>query len=162
MVAARPPGNGYRLPTEAEWAWVARFSGGDSSRKYPWGNELPVAPASGNFADLAAAELISNVVRDYDDGFPATAPVDSFSPNALGLRNLGGNVVEWIHDLYTIYPSATTIAEIDPVGPADGELHVIRGSSWMDASISELRLTYRDYGASPRPDLGFRIARYAK
>jgi hypothetical protein len=48
----------------------------------------------------------------------------------------------------------------DPLGPTEGELHVIRGSSWMDSSISELRLTYRDYGTDARPDLGFRIARY--
>jgi hypothetical protein len=30
----------------------------------------------------------------------------------------------------------------------------------MHGSITELRLSYRDYGDDPRPDLGFRIARY--
>ena len=33
---------------------------------------------------------------------------------------------------------------------------------WMDASVSDLRLTYRDYGKKPRPDVGFRIARYVE
>jgi hypothetical protein len=32
----------------------------------------------------------------------------------------------------------------------------------MDSSISELRLTYRDYGKKARRDLGFRIVRYAE
>ena len=48
-----------------------------------------------------------------------------------------------------------------PLGPQDGKYHVIRGSSWQHASISALRLTYRDYGRKARPDVGFRIARYA-
>ena len=50
----------------------------------------------------------------------------------------------------------------DPTGPAEGEYHVIRGASWMHASVTELRLSYRDYGKDARPDLGFRIARYAE
>ena len=36
---------------------------------------------------------------------------------------------------------------------------VIRGSSWRQAGVTELRLSYRDYGVDPRVDLGFRIAR---
>jgi hypothetical protein len=39
---------------------------------------------------------------------------------------------------------------------------VIKGSSWMQAGISELRLSYRDYSETRRSDLGFRIARYIK
>ena len=74
---------------------------------------------------------------------------------------MGGNVAEWMHDYYTIYPSGAEIAK-DPLGPKEGELYAIRGSSWMDGSVTELRLSYRDYGNKPRPDLGFRIARYAE
>jgi hypothetical protein len=47
------------------------------------------------------------------------------------------------------------------MGPSAGKHHVIRGSSWMQSSISALRWTYRDYGPDPRPDVGFRCARYA-
>ena len=160
MVAVRPLTTGYRLPTEAEWAWAARYAEGQTPRKYPWGDSLPVANSSGNYADGSARELLSSSLNGYTDGFPATAPVDSFEPNALGLFNLGGNVAEWAHDVYTIYPAGSSAVEQDPVGPAEGELHVIRGSSWMDSRVSELRLTYRDYGTDGRPDVGFRIARY--
>jgi formylglycine-generating enzyme required for sulfatase activity len=161
VVAQNPMGTGYRLPTEAEWAWVARMSaGGEKPVKYPWGETLPVAPRSGNFADESAGKLVHSTLDGYDDGFAATAPVDSFPPNGLGVLNMGGNVAEWVHDIYTIYPSATESFVKDPAGPEEGDLHVIRGSSWMDASVSELRLSYRDYGKKARPDVGFRIARY--
>jgi formylglycine-generating enzyme required for sulfatase activity len=162
VVGLRPLGTGYRLPTEAEWAWVARYAGRDKPLKYPWGDSLPVAPASGNYADGSAEGLLAGTLEGYEDPYPATAPVDSFGENEIGLLNLGGNVAEWVHDPYTIYPSGSGVVERDPLGPEEGELHVIRGSSWMDDSVSELRLTYRDNGRHARPDVGFRIARYAE
>ena len=163
MVAARPMNGGYRLPTEAEWAWAARYEGTPGEpAKYAWGDRLPVAPQSGNYADLSSAGLLASTLTDYNDGYPATAPVDSFPPNALGLFNLGGNVSEWVHDIYTVYAPGAGTAESDPQGPAEGQQHVIRGSSWMHSSISELRLSFRDRGREARPDVGFRIARYAE
>jgi formylglycine-generating enzyme required for sulfatase activity len=160
LVASVPMTAGYRLPTEAEWTQVARYPDGKTALKYPWGNSLPVAPQSANYADASAHDLLGRSLPDYNDGFPVTAPVESFAANPLGIFNLGGNVAEWIHDFYSIHPSGDVQLERDPVGPDDGELHVIRGSSWIDSSVSELRLSYRDYGNKARPDLGFRIARY--
>ena len=162
MVAVSPMTLGYRLPTEAEWAWAARFAGGGTGRKYPWGSTLPVPPGSGNYADTAALGVVDAIVADYKDGFATTAPVDSFEPNAVGIFNMGGNVAEWVHDFYSIYPSGSSEVEQDPLGPATGDHHVIRGSSWMDSTITELRLSFRDYGDKARPDVGFRIARYAE
>jgi formylglycine-generating enzyme required for sulfatase activity len=160
IVPVMPPTTGYRLPTEAEWALTARYAA-TGPLKYPWGPSMPVPPESGNYADTSASSLLSANLTGYDDTFPATAPVDSFAPNVLGLYNMGGNVAEWVQDLFTIYPAGGEIVR-DPLGPEEGELYVIRGSSWMDSSVSELRLTYRDYGSDGRPDVGFRIARYAE
>ena len=48
-----------------------------------------------------------------------------------------------------------------PAGPAEGRHHIVRGSSFKHAGISELRSAFRDYSDGSRDDLGFRIARYA-
>jgi formylglycine-generating enzyme required for sulfatase activity len=51
---------------------------------------------------------------------------------------------------------------VDPSGPADGKQHVIRGSSWRQSSVTDLRLSARDFGETQRNDVGFRVARYAE
>jgi len=159
FVSRTPLPSGYRLPTEAEWALAARVAGESSQRKYVWGNELPIPEGAGNYGDAAARRILGGALPDYDDGFPATAPVGSFDANPLGLHDLGGNVAEWVHDPYTIYSPSTGGTEQDPTGPVQGEYHVIRGASWMDHQLTRIRLSYRDYGDEPASNLGFRIAR---
>ena len=161
LVLAMPANTGYRLPTEAEWEYAARWNGISNDRKYPWGASLPIPARAGNWADAQAAYLQGPTLTGYDDGFRVAAPVGSFAPNPLGFYDLGGNVLEWVTDFYTVYPDGSTTV-VDPAGPADGESHTVRGSSWLTGSVAELRLAWRDSGVNGRPNLGFRIARYAE
>ena len=48
------------------------------------------------------------------------------------------------------------------LGPKSGDNYVIRGAGWLTGKVPELRLAVRDSGSAARPDLGFRIARYAQ
>jgi len=159
MVARTPIPQGFRLPTEAEWAWAARYPDSANARKYAWGDSLPVPADAGNYGDSTGATVLQGAVPGYHDNHGATAPAGSYQSNPLGLYNLGGNVSEWMHDVYAVTPSPPNKVTRDPIGPAEGAYHVIRGASWMDTNTTELRLSYRDYGDTARPDLGFRIAR---
>ena len=162
MVAVKPVGTGYRLPSEAEWVYVARVLGRKSPSRYPWSGSYPPTTAVGNFADARIADTLADVVPAYDDGYRGSAPVGSFASSPAGFYDLGGNVAEWIHDFYAVYPGEAERLVKNPAGPASGEHHVVRDSSWRRGNITELRLSYRDYSREPRSDLGFRIARYAE
>jgi len=152
--------NGYRLPTEAEWAFVARNHNGDT-RKFSWGNTYPPPANSGNFADRSAGSLVRDMLDGYRDGHTATAPVASFKATPAGVHDMAGNVSEWVHDYYSVAGYSDENSGVDPSGPESGNSHVIRGSSWRHGTIVELRASYRDNGNSGRDDLGFRIARNA-
>jgi formylglycine-generating enzyme required for sulfatase activity len=146
------------LPTEAEWAWATRTDGG-KLLKFPWGEAFPPPPQSENYADESAAGIVGTVFKGYQDGFAVSAPVGRFPPNAKGFFDLGGNVAEWVHDVYTINSEVEAMA-VDPVGAAEGKYHVIRGASWAHGTLTELRLSFRDYNSEGREDVGFRVARY--
>ncbi len=161
VLPVTPLTNGYRLPTEAEWEFVARYEGGkrslDQPLLYPWGEAMPPPKESGNFAHDGSN--LPFAIPGYVDGYPASAPVGKFAANNAMIYDLGGNVAEWCHDFYDV-PAPGGTARRDPAGPADGRFHVIKGASWRSGSVTELRLSYRDYAEKPRDDLGFRVVRY--
>ena len=91
-------GNGYRLPTEAEWEKAAR--GGVAKCNYPWGNSI-----DGSKANYQGSG------DPFDDG---TTPVGYYNgnqvfrgqrrmddmQNGFGLYDMAGNVYEWCWDWY--------------------------------------------------------------
>ncbi|VAW78152.1 hypothetical protein MNBD_GAMMA13-1967 [hydrothermal vent metagenome] len=161
MQLVRPVNTGYRLPSEAEWAYVARKLGRTDIARYPWSGSYPPTQVIGNFADARISDTLAETISGYDDQYRGSAPVGSFSAFPEGFYDLGGNVAEWMNDYYAVYPGEASQLVQDPFGPDKGKHYVVRGSSWRHGNITELRLSYRDYSRKPRADIGFRLARYA-
>jgi formylglycine-generating enzyme required for sulfatase activity len=152
--------NGYRLPTESEWSWVAKVTKAGSTKVFPWNSpSYPPPFVSGNYADESAKSMLPFTISNYNDSFPVSASVGSFQPNEKGIFNLSGNVAEWVNDFYEIRVNKSEPL-VDYRGPNTGNRHVIRGASWALGSRSELRLSYREPGYDGKIDVGFRIARY--
>jgi formylglycine-generating enzyme required for sulfatase activity len=160
MRAVTPLNGGYRLPTEAEWAWTARYAAGPTPSRFPWGDTMPPLVVAANYADESAANMVPYYIEGYTDNYRGPSPVTLYPSNEFGIHDLAGNVAEWIHDIYSVNTPKEKL--IDPTGPDSGDYHVIRGSSYKHGRFSELRWTYRDYGSDARADVGLRVARYLK
>jgi uncharacterized protein (TIGR02996 family) len=116
---AKLPDGEYRLPTEAEWEYACRA-----------GTTTPFH--FGSSASSTQANFDGN--HPYGGAKPGpylsrTCPVGSYVPNAFGLFDMHGNVLEWTSDWFASkYPSAKP--RKDPGGPKTGDTKVVRGGSW--------------------------------
>ena len=155
-----PLRNGYRLPTEAEWERIAKFNNSDSEEQqlFPWGNDLLASDRIANVADISTARVFQNIFNNYSDGYITSSEVDALPQDGWGIFGMGGNVSEWVQDVYSV-PMTTETLEIDPVGPLDGSFHVYKGGNWRSGTLSELRASFRGFSESSHDYLGFRIAK---
>ena len=158
---------GYRLPTEAEWEYAARWQGSDSSNADKYGEVwlTKLNSASGAKADWNNADETKAVAWYGDNADSKTHPVGEKRKNALGLHDMSGNVLEWCFDRYDNNPTANDGAYesggfvTDPQGAASGSDRVRRGGSWGDSArgcvVGGRSASYPGYSYVI---LGFRVA----
>ena len=156
-------GKGYRLPSEAEYEYVARAGGKGT---YWWGEGSPaeaVENLTGERDKSPNKRQWTTSFAKYGDGHWGPAPVGSVVNGDLvhpmGVKDIAGNVSEWMADCWhDNYIKA----------PTDGSAwvnrgckrRVVRGGYWASAP-EQSRAAYRFpvNADSHGPVIGFRIAR---
>ncbi len=140
----RYPGMGARLPTEAEREYACRAG---TASAYNDGSECTEPEGR----DLALREL--GWFAGNSGG--RTHDVKGLRPNAWGLYDMHGNVLEWCSDWHAVHSEEE---QRDPLGPAEGRTRSIRGGSW-NSSARNCRSALRDsnFPVVRYSALGFRL-----
>lgn len=136
---------GYRLPTEAEWEYAVRAG-------------TTTATFAGELVSLECEDTTVADIAWFCGNAEGRAHVAGTRlPNDWGLHDMLGSVWEWVWDGYE---EAYAGSRIDPYGPADGKLRVIRGGAWNNVAAYIRASQRRDIGPEARVSrLGFRVAR---
>ena len=146
----------YRLPTEAEWEYACRAA---STTAYCFGDSAEELGEYAWFDKNSARKrgFARSLIWGKKTFARETWKVGGKRPNAWGLYDIHGNVLEWCQDWYGPYEAGK---QADPTGPTTGKYRVLRGGSWnfdADSCRSAFRgcftPVFRDYF------IGFRVAR---
>ena len=100
--------DGYRLPTEAEWEYIAREAG-TSTTTY------------------SGSDTVDDVAWYSSNSSSKTHEVKGKQANSLGIYDMSGNVWEWCYDWYGFVSSTTA-----DTGKSSGSLRILRGGSWYN------------------------------
>jgi formylglycine-generating enzyme required for sulfatase activity len=143
-------GRVYRLPTEAEWEYSCRGAA-LTSPPFHFGKDVSARQANfdGRFPYGGAAK------GSY---LGRTTAVGSYQPNAFGLYDMHGNVLEWCSDWFDedYYQNSP---RQDPKGPKTGSERVCRGGSLsLPGKYCRSALRGMDWPTERNDNIGFRAA----
>ncbi len=156
----------YRLPTEAEWEYAAR-SGTQTSTyigdlEKEGANNAPELDRIAWYSGNAGVEYKGGKYcedwedKQYDAIRCGTHPVGKKEPNAWGLYDILGNVLEWTADGYGAYSSRI---KRDPKGKKS-RFKVVRGGDWSSALEFNRAASRAKFKATTRlNNLGFRLVK---
>ena len=153
----RETGRAYRLPSEAEWEYAAR-----AGTRTPFWQGATLTPGDANFDGRYGLDGQEVKAPSPDHYRRRPVAVARFAANAFGLKNVHGNVWEWVADCYRNPDEARSSRRVTMPGANGPSCHyrVLRGGSWYDEP-ARLRSAYRH---SLRPatrvaTVGFRVVR---
>jgi formylglycine-generating enzyme required for sulfatase activity len=142
--------DGYRMPTEAEWEYAARADSTHSFWTRNGGGSIAAWADNYNCEDSIVlsdgsalgdmAWYCGNTVEDNNDPSFGNQPIATKQSNGWGLYDMQGNVWEWCHDGYDLYPESE---EINPEGIINTDRKVIRGGQ-SGNSPRHLRVANRE------------------
>ena len=156
---------GKRLPSEAEWEYVAKAG---SKSTWPWGDDVSQICKFGNVFDQSGGKEKKSAMNDNaaakpvecDDQFQYGAPVGSFLPNSFGVYDTIGNVWEWTEDCSVKYYDTNITDETAFQVSGQCKKRSVRSGSWR-TRISRHRTSFR--GRDPEDiayhHFGLRVAR---
>lgn len=145
-------GRQYRLPSEAEWEYVATSA--------DLGNSRNGGKVTHDLANIGKEECCGGKVEGADK-WTWTAPVGSFAADRFGLHDLRGNVWEWQQDCYNVnFDGAPADGSPRTSNCSSPDWRVVRGGSYGDAGeFLEERFRLRGPEDQAYFTLGFRLAR---
>ena len=135
--------NKYRLPSEAEWEYVARAG---SATDFWWGSDNETKCTQANCC-LSQTWLKKQ-----------TLPVGTFTANHFGVYDTAGNVWEWTASNYSARYNGEELNAADR-GQYDS-MRVSRGGSWFNFSVdTRSAKRSRNWPQERFSTTGFRVAR---